>query len=39
MARICRACRLPVGDPRDHDCPEDDDPGAAQDGSDGEEAA
>jgi hypothetical protein len=40
MARLCKACRLPVDDPRDHDCPDDDDPGAAQgqDG-DGEEAA
>lgn len=23
MARICAACRLPVDDPREHDCPED----------------
>ena len=27
MARICKACRQPVDDPRDHDCPaEDQDP-------------
>jgi hypothetical protein len=35
VARICAACRLPVDDPREHDCPEDDtDPG-----EDGPEAA
>lgn len=28
MARICKACRQPVDDPRDHDCPvEDHEPG------------
>lgn len=26
MARICKACRQPVDDPRDHDCPEDREP-------------
>lgn len=37
MARICAACRLPVGDPRDHDCPAEEDP--RDDGEDGPEAA
>ena len=32
MARICAACRLPVGDPRDHDCPAADIPEPDEDG-------
>lgn len=37
MARICKACRQPLDDPRDHDCPaEDQEPG--KDGSDGNAA-
>jgi hypothetical protein len=36
MARICAACRLPVDDPREHDCPEDQ---PRDDGEDGPEAA
>lgn len=31
MARLCAACRQPLDDPRDHDCPADLDPEATPD--------